>query len=672
MQAAVHYVLVALLAGVVLFWRLGAPALEEHECRAALAARTMAEPNLWLVEGVLGETAYEIPPNTPFNHWVVPVENGRPRLVKTPLEYWLVAGLAGSGDAVNEWTARLPAAIAGVLCAMVTLALGRRMFSPTAALFGAAMFATCLGFEKWGRCARPEMTLCLMTTVAMACFYAGMTARSRWRGAAWMAAFWVALGLGNLSKEFVPLLLGWGLVAWLFWRQSDHRDGPERSLKLLRQFLALSAVGAAVYLAIALLLSWRPALNQWKNGPAGDILVSCIMAVCLGVPMAIYLLRSRGWKPIVRLLPTAVPGLILMTALFMPWLFYMDRLFPSVARGIFSHQISERAAGTGNYAVDATYSYIEALLICLLPWIVFIPGAFLAPLMKRFQAHRGALTYLFLWAVGLVMLFTCFAGKRDHYILPMIPAACLLMGFVAEDLLVLGGKWVLPGMGRMLAMGHGLATPIGIFVALAVARGSAQRVHLLAVAGTGSIPLIICGVLGYRRKLAPMVACVAIGMVAAYTVFNARVELWDEWAPAREFGLKAAQIIPPGTPAYYWEEPQLIVPFYYGHYIPGADWPFLRMEDLWVRRDGMEPNLAHARTEKIRQEWLADPAHAPWMVWYERVPDPKSGKARRIEGARFLEGLGYRAEYSQQSELDNRYVLKLYHRTAPTATAPGP
>jgi 4-amino-4-deoxy-L-arabinose transferase-like glycosyltransferase len=665
--AAVHYVLIALLASGVVFWRLGSTALEEHECKAALAARTMAEPNLWLVEGALVGKAYEIPPNTKLNHWMVPVENGRPRLVKTPLEYWLVAAIAGSGAGVNEWTARLPAAIASVLCVLVTLALGRRMFSPRAALFGAAMLATSFGFWRWGRSARPEMTLCLLTTVAMACFYVGMNARGRWRHVVWMAAFWVAMGLANLSKEFVPLLLSWGLLAWLFWRQSDAQGGPQRSMKLLRSFLIAAGVGTVVYLAV----SFVPAIGRWKDSAGGGQLVAFgIMAATLGAPMAWYFFATRGWKPILRLLPTAVPGLVVMVALFVPWFFYMGKLFP-MAGSIFSYQVSERAAGTGPWEAAPPYFYVISLVIYLLPWVAFLPGAFIVPLMKRFEAHRDALAYLFLWAAGMVMLFTCAAGKREHYILPMIPAACLLMGFVAEDVFF-KGVWIRPAMARVLAMAYGLVAPAGIAAALVIAHGWEQRIHLLAVAAAAGIPMLIGAVLAYRRKLAPMVACIAIAMAAAYTAYYAREDLWDSRDSVRDFGQEAALLIPdPNTPVYHWAEPQAKVPFYFGRYVPGLEWQFDRMKDLWVR-GGMDPAVAAARTGQFRKDWLADANNAPWVFWYDQMLDPRTGRVVRTEGAKILEDMGYHIELSKKSTLDRQYVFTLYHRTPTPASKPSP
>jgi 4-amino-4-deoxy-L-arabinose transferase-like glycosyltransferase len=162
-----HYLLVIVVTAVLMFTSLGLTPLDNHEALVAVTARTMTEPAHWI-----NPEAYEhpIPPNTPLNHWLVPVFNGKPRLVKTPLAYWLVAGLVKLGMLMDEFTSRLPSAIAAVLTAAVVLALGSRMLPPRAALLGALIFSSSFGLHAWGRDARPEMVLCLTMTITMSCF----------------------------------------------------------------------------------------------------------------------------------------------------------------------------------------------------------------------------------------------------------------------------------------------------------------------------------------------------------------------------------------------------------------------------------------------------------------------------------------------------------------------
>ena len=148
------YVLVGALAAVITLWNLGQGLLEEHECYVAVPAANMADPAKWLDTQTNAEP---IPPNTTINHWIVPAFNGQPRLVKTPLAYWCLAGLLKLGLPLDDFTARLPSAIEAILLALVTLALGRKMFGPRAGLLGALVLTTSIGLMTWGRNGRPEI-----------------------------------------------------------------------------------------------------------------------------------------------------------------------------------------------------------------------------------------------------------------------------------------------------------------------------------------------------------------------------------------------------------------------------------------------------------------------------------------------------------------------------------
>jgi len=63
---------VLLFSAVTGSWTLSERPLNNHECFVSITAREMLESG----------------------DWIMPTYNGEPRLEKTPLSYWLVAGLA--------------------------------------------------------------------------------------------------------------------------------------------------------------------------------------------------------------------------------------------------------------------------------------------------------------------------------------------------------------------------------------------------------------------------------------------------------------------------------------------------------------------------------------------------------------------------------------------------
>lgn len=617
-----HYLLVAALAGVMVFWHLGQTALDEHEAKLALAAGAMAQsdPQPWIVPG--GQ-AYTVPPHTAFNHWVVPVENGWPRLVKTPLPYWLAGGTGracmawfGSAEPMNEFIARFYSAVASIVLACVTLAMGRRMFSPRAALLGAVMFATCLGLQKWGRNARPEILLLTFITIAMYCFYVGLESPTRRSRAAWMIAFWVAMGLANLAKELVPMLLAWPLLAYLTWRQGNQQDQAV-SGRRLAWFLGASMGGLAAYLIVISCVSIR-----------SQVLSYSVMALCLGLPMLWYFVVNRGWRQVVPLLPTAIPGIVLMLAAFVPWMLYMSALFPHLAGETFSHQTSERVAGTGGFGIAEPQKYIASLLTLTAPWCIFLPGAFAAGLMRRFSRHHRALVFLLLWTVGIIMLFCAVAGKRDHYILPMLSAVCLLMGFTADDVFF-NHAWISKPLGRVIALGHAAAGVLavvvfGLFYAYSAQHsGQAGQIavhslkgiknaviehavmwpYMLAISAVAAVPLIVAGVAAWRGRLRATVGLVAAAVGIFYFGQWTFGDKWDDRAPLAHFAQRAA-VTTAGQDVYHWDWPQSAMAFYFGRYLPMA-------QDEVAR-----PRAARVGSDATGswQQWLADRRNAPWII----------------------------------------------------------
>ena len=671
-----HYLLVGAVGGVIVLWNLGGGAMEDHECKLALVARVMADRDHseWLAEG-LDENgqAYPVVEHSTLNHWMVPVENGRPRLVKTPLPYWCAAWIARAGGGVNEWTARAGSAICAVLLAWVTLALGRRMLSPRAALLGALMLATTVGFQKWGRDARPEMMLCLFMTLAMACFYFATESRTRAGRVAWMAAFWAAMGLGNLTKEFVPILLLWPLAGYVFWRRSAETGGDEAALRTLRWFLIVTGVGLAVHVAVTLV----PALQWWNvlgvSGGKGSYLT---MAVAIGAPMLWYFLRTRGWGPAARLLPTAVPGAAVMLAMFLPWMGYMHHLFPDLAGGVFSSQVGERAAGTGGWTVELPTKYALALLSLSLPWLGFLPGAFAVGLMRRFAERRRGLVFLLLWCVGLLVLFSAAAAKREHYILPMIPALCLLMGFVAEDVFR-RHAWIQPHLARVLGGSYGLVGIVGV-----IGMAAAWVIHLLtrrpevgvwnpedmkwplllAVVAAAAVPISIAGWLAWKRRFGAVMPLTLLAIAMVYVGYWQVFPRFDPRRVPADFARDAAAIIPHDEEAFHWGDPQAKTVFYFGRPIPAVQWKALRPARF--RGAAYIRDASPEQIDAWTAAWLkAEPI--AWIFGYQAV------KGRPTKEAELLRELGYRPVpgMTRQGVQEKRHLFTLWHKE-PGASAP--
>ena len=151
------------------FFRLGQDMpMRHHEALVADTARNM----------VLDRPVERADGSRP-NPWLVPNFNGSDRLRKTPLPYWLVAGLSMAAGGVSEWTARLPSTVSATGTVLVLLVLLRRWTDRRTAYLGAAMLATSVGFLVSAREAQADMLMTFFTTASLASLWMAVERQGR-------------------------------------------------------------------------------------------------------------------------------------------------------------------------------------------------------------------------------------------------------------------------------------------------------------------------------------------------------------------------------------------------------------------------------------------------------------------------------------------------------------
>lgn len=189
----------------LLFWLLGT---------AVLCAGLGLAPVSRTQEARVLETAREMLGSEAHN-WLVPRVNGRVRLQKPPLAYWLTAFAFAVFD-VSEGTGRIPAALAGWLAVGVTGATASWLFGRRAGFFAGATLLGSYLFFRHSRLAETDVLVTLFVTAAVAALWRGfaLSARITLNGtpgtdrpscltlhaALWYHAAAVAIGLAVVSK----------------------------------------------------------------------------------------------------------------------------------------------------------------------------------------------------------------------------------------------------------------------------------------------------------------------------------------------------------------------------------------------------------------------------------------------------------------------------------------
>jgi len=154
-----------------------------------------------------------------MNDYVVLHLNGEEYIEKTPLFFWLTAGLYRAGLGFNS--GRIVSTFATIGILLVLYWFGRRLLGPTGGLLAAAATATLILFTSTSKLGVLDPLLTFFITSAIAAGYValeGGSPRARW---AWLLCY-AAVGFGILTKGPIALVLtGFvlGVYALLNWRK---------------------------------------------------------------------------------------------------------------------------------------------------------------------------------------------------------------------------------------------------------------------------------------------------------------------------------------------------------------------------------------------------------------------------------------------------------------------
>lgn len=212
-----------LLAALTCLWQLGAlPISRSQELRVAETAREMVASGDYLT----------------------PRFNGALRFQKPPLAYWLTAASYHLLGRVDEFSARLPAALAALAVILLVTGWVQRQFGDPAALGTLAVLASShitLRFFHTGE-TDPLLLLC----VSVGAFAAWAVVRNERPAPGSRALLWAAVTGGALAKGLPPALLP--LLTGVVWCVVTRHWARVKTLIWPPGVLLLVIVGGAWYL----------------------------------------------------------------------------------------------------------------------------------------------------------------------------------------------------------------------------------------------------------------------------------------------------------------------------------------------------------------------------------------------------------------------------------------
>ena len=320
--------------------------------------------------------------------WILMHFNGRIYEDKPPLFFWFIALSSYLWHGFNSFSVRLPAALFGTLTVLLTFLLGKNLYSTRTGFFSGLILATSFEFAYLSTRSNIDTTLTFFTTASLLCFFE------------WYQN--TAPHLGCESKRPSPL-------------PSGEREGVRGNWFGQRRIRGLSIYGFYISMALATL----------AKGPVGFIL-PLLVILC-------YLIIQRDWKGIKGM--KLWPGMLLFMAIVLSW------YLPAVLKGgrdyldatLLKHSVDRFAKGSSH--IRPIYYYFYNFPVEFLPWFFFIPAAIVYGYSREVIEKRKDFLFLLIWCITIFLFFSLSKGKRGIYLLPLYPAASLMIGKLWNDMI---------------------------------------------------------------------------------------------------------------------------------------------------------------------------------------------------------------------------------------------
>jgi len=129
----------------------------------------------------------------------------------------------------------------------------------------------------------------------------------------------------------------------------------------------------------------------------------------------------------------------LLTGMALCFVVVLSWYLPAVLKGgqhflnetLVHHTIDRFAKGSSH--VRPIYYYLANFPIDFLPWFLFFPGAIVYGFSERKVGITRGFLFLLIWFVAVFLFFSVSRGKRAIYLLPLYPAASLMVGRFWDD-----------------------------------------------------------------------------------------------------------------------------------------------------------------------------------------------------------------------------------------------
>jgi len=156
------------------------------------------------------------------HHWLLPTNDGAPRLQKPPLLYWLII-ISFKLFGVNAAAARLPVALAVVALAALIFLIGEKLTDYWRGFIAGLIYLSLCGTFLLARIVMPEPIVSAFIACAIFCAIGGYQRRRNRR--IWFAGFWICSAFACLTKGLLGIAYPAAifLILSIFYREARMR-----------------------------------------------------------------------------------------------------------------------------------------------------------------------------------------------------------------------------------------------------------------------------------------------------------------------------------------------------------------------------------------------------------------------------------------------------------------
>ena len=337
---------------------------------ALLFFARLGTPSLWRSEFLWAEITREMR-LTHDCFW--PAIMGRVYYDKPLGTYWLVLASTLVTGRLDETACRIPSALAGLMAIGLLILLARRLYDWRTGLLSGFILGTSFSFVFWSRTASADVETITGELGALLLFMRYEERQDGW----WTMGLWLIMAATSLIKGLLGFVLPIMIIGLFCVCAEGWRELGER--------LRHGPFGGRI--------RWVIARNRW--------LFNRQAPVAIPIGLAFY-----GW-PFLTSLELAGSN----QGLRMVWRENVVRFF---------HPFDHR---------NPLYLYCGAIFALMAPWSMLLPAA----LAQAHQDRRRGLEpmrsdrfiLIFFWAT--FVFFTASGSRRGYYLLPILPAAAVLV-----------------------------------------------------------------------------------------------------------------------------------------------------------------------------------------------------------------------------------------------------